>query len=219
MLGALGKKVLARDQHEQSQSGLLREGRRNFLAVVAGGIAAVVARRLFGKSTPIRPPGAVDEGKFPALCARCGNCVRVCPQKVIHPDLGRTGLAGCLTPVVVIEPGYCSEICNACNEVCPSGAIKRIPLSEKQRVAIGTAEVRRSRCLAWAAGQYCMVCGQYCPYRAVESIDRDGVPCPEVDAGICRGCGLCQTECPASPKAIIVRGREQKRLVQVDVGC
>jgi len=63
-----------------------------------------------------------------------------------------------------------------------------------------------------------MVCDEYCPYHAVKIIEHNGVNCPEVDPDICRGCGLCQTVCPAVPeKAIIVQAKPQRKLAAVEM--
>lgn len=126
-------------------------------------------------------------------------------------------MAGFLTPVIRIRPGYCSEWCNECNKVCPTNAIAHMTLEGKRTFSIGIARVTRSRCLAWDQGQYCLVCDEYCPYHAVNVIEHNGVNCPEVDPDICRGCGLCQTVCPAENKAIIVQGQIQKKLKPVEI--
>jgi len=114
------------------------------------------------------------------------------------------GLDGLLTPVIHMQPGYCSEFCNRCTTVCPSGAIKMLTLDQKREVAIGTAVVTRQKCLAWAEGQYCMVCDEFCPFNAIHTEVHNGVNCPVVNTEACRGCGLCQKECPALQTAIIV---------------
>jgi len=195
--------------------------RRMFLAGLLGGITAFAARRVFGKRNHLRPPGSVEEDKFTALCARCGNCVGACPSGVLQHDLGETGVTGFMTPVVRIgqagEESYCRENCNNCSEVCPTGAISLMTLAEKQTVSIGTAVVTKSKCLAWGEGTYCMVCDEYCPYGAIRAVEHDGVNCPEVDPDICRGCGLCQTQCPAEQTAIVVEPRPQRKLKPVSI--
>ncbi|MFC1498763.1 4Fe-4S binding protein [Verrucomicrobiota bacterium] len=192
-------------------------GRRLFFAALGGGIVGVAARKVLGREVFIRPPGSVEEGKFTSVCARCGNCVRVCPENIIHHDLGRTGLSGFWTPIIGIGAGYCNEWCNECNKVCPTNAIAHLSMKNKQSVSIGAAKVEKSLCLAWKENQHCMVCHEYCPYHAIKDIKEDNVPCPEVDPDICRGCGLCQTVCPAKETAIIVRGKPQKRLKPVEL--
>jgi len=196
----------------KSEPGL---GRRLFLAICAGGIAGFCARMFSGKSYPIRPPGIVPEEKFTALCMRCGNCMRACPKKIIFPDVGQSGVAGLLTPVLKINPDYCAEWCNECTKVCPTGAIKRHSLEEKNCIAIGVARIEKENCLSWSKSQMCMVCDEFCPFHAIKTIKGGLVPCPEVLPDICRGCGVCQVNCPAEKRAIIVHGEQQRKLAPV----
>lgn len=187
--------------------------RRTFLFALAGGVGGYAARRALGRSPalPVRPPGAVPEAELTALCARCGNCIRACPSQIIQPDLGRSGIVGLMTPVVVYEGQYCDEWCNECDKVCPTGALAHLTLDEKRATAIGNARIDRTRCIAWAEGKYCMVCQEFCPYLAIELVDHNGVNCPVVDSELCRGCGACQSNCPAiTQKAIVVSGIPQR---------
>ncbi len=194
--------------------------RFQFLSLALGGgigyLMIMVNRK---KRKHIRPPGAIEESSFTALCVRCGNCVNNCPARVLHPDwTGESGLEGVLTPVLKVEPDYCYEWCNDCAKVCPTGAIKRISLEEKKNIAFGTAEVLRDKCVAWGSQQYCKVCQENCPYRAIDLIRNRGVPCPVVREDRCRGCGICQKLCPAPVKSIIVRGCEHRVLADVKTG-
>ncbi len=186
-------------------------GRRSILALLGGAGLAWLARVWKGNDVlAIRPPGAVAETRFSGLCLRCGNCMTVCPQRIIMPDLGRSGIAGVLTPVVDFERDYCDEWCNRCTQVCPSGAIQRLTLDRKRMIVMGHARIEKDRCLAWSYLQHCMVCGEFCPYLAIQTRANKGVPCPEVNQDVCRGCGACQKNCPALPlKAIIVHGVAQ----------
>lgn len=192
--------------------------RRSFLAIGGGAAAGAAMRWLTPPGVRpaqefIRPPGAAPEDSFKALCARCGNCLRTCPQRIIHAAGGETGWDGWLTPVVRFEPGYCDEHCRVCSQVCPTAALRPLSLEEKQRTAIGVARVNRKTCIAWEYGAYCMVCDEHCPYNAIQSRRHRGVACPVVDENLCRGCGMCQTVCPGEGPAIRIYGyRLQKRL-------
>jgi Pyruvate/2-oxoacid:ferredoxin oxidoreductase delta subunit len=193
-------------------------GRRMFLtlALSAGlgcGLGWVVKRMGFprlGPDGPVRPPGAVAEPMLFGLCSRCGSCMRACPEGIIVPDLGTGGSGSWLTPRLDFSRRYCNERCRVCTGVCPTGAIRRLSLEAKRALSIGTARVDRTRCLAWNAAQYCMVCQEFCPYLAVQAVEHNGVNCPKVDETRCRGCGACQSQCPAEPiRAIIVHSHEQ----------
>ena len=160
----------------------------------------------------IRPPGAASEA-FNALCARCGNCMAACPYGLLLPDLGSSGIDGLFTPVMLFrsrnsgQEGFCFQECTACTDVCPTGALRPLTREDKQQTAIGLAHISRRKCLAWEEGEYCMVCQEFCPYHAIEEVESEGVMCPVVDAAKCRGCGACESQCPALPIAITVGGR------------
>lgn len=192
-------------------------GRRAFIGIAAGGVIGGSIRTVGGKSDVIRPPGAVDEGRFTGLCSRCGTCSAVCPSGIITPDIGESGIAGFMTPSVSFGKTYCTESCNRCGEVCPTNAIRHISLQEKQNISIGVAKVRKGRCLSWRKREKCMVCADYCPYGAVKYVKQGGVACPEIDDEKCRGCGACELVCPAAKLAIIVKGGRQRVLKPVKV--
>jgi ferredoxin len=197
--------------------------RRSILAGVIIGLplAGLARRFLFTPSAasamPVLPPGAKDVETFAAVCTRCYACLNVCPTRIIQVSApaGRA-LGQWYEPEVKYFDGpswpghgYCPESCTKCSQVCPTGALTPLMLKQKRQRRIGTARVIRDACLAWADGQYCMVCQEHCPYRAIES-DEDAnlVPRPVVKAETCRGCGFCHSVCPAvrAGKAIVIDG-------------
>jgi len=152
----------------------------------------------------------VAEPVFWGLCSRCGSCMRACPESIIVPDWGIGGPGSMLTPRLDFSRRYCNEWCRVCTGVCPTGAIRRLSLEDKRALSIGMAQVDRTHCLAWKDSQYCMVCYEFCSYQAVRIVEHNGVNCPEVNEAQCRGCGACQSHCPAElPRAIVVRARGQ----------
>ena len=200
----------------------VRVGRRVFLGFAVGGAAGLAYGKLrtaaAKAATFIRPPGAADTN-FNALCSRCGNCMKACPYALIVPDLGVTGLDGLFTPVLKFrsqnsaQEQFCFQNCTACTQVCPSGAIRFMKTEEKQQTAIGLARIDKKACIAWEKGEYCVVCQEFCPYQAIIEEDHKNVKCPTVDEEKCRGCGACESQCPAQPIAIVVEGRNpQPRL-------
>lgn len=186
--------------------------RRTLLASVPAAVAGITARRVFGPNgaNALRPPGA-DVAKINALCARCGNCMKACPEGLLHPDFGETGIDGLFTPVMRLrsrdanQEQFCFQDCNACTQVCPTGALRPLSLEAKHKWRVGIAVIDRTKCLAWAKNEYCVVCDEYCPYKAVICEKKGDVSYPRIDPDKCRGCGACESACAAEPLAIVVK--------------
>jgi ferredoxin len=200
-------------------------GRRGFVSLVAGSAAAIVgavgmtaATKAFGARIgaddsllPVRPPGSVPEREFLEMCIRCGECFKACPNNVLQPLAFQQGLEGLWTPAVHADWAGCESSCNACGQVCPTGAIRALPLEEKKVARMGLALVNQSTCLPYAGREACQLCVDECnaaSYRAIEFIrvgtetDELGLPvegsgflAPLVRDDLCVGCGLCQTRC------------------------
>jgi len=189
-------------------------GRRNVMAAFFSGAFAVPLLRISPLARPrmsdarlIRPPGALEEGQFLQSCVRCGECMKVCITGGLQPTLLEAGLEGLWTPVLVPRIGYCEFNCTLCGQVCPTGAIRRLPLEQKQRVRLGHAAIDRGRCLPFAHATPCIVCEETCPtpkkaiwLEEVTVRDREGNPVrlqqPRVDLTACIGCGACEKHCP-----------------------
>jgi ferredoxin-type protein NapF len=191
-----------------------RVARRVFFAGGAAALLAVWARRAgaarYRKSdTLLRPPGAVPEDRFTGLCIRCNNCVHACPTKVIHPDTGHeAGLAGFAAPIIRFDRDYkyCLETCNACTQVCPTGALTPLVLQQKNKYIIGEALVDNDVCLTALGKKECDACELACPYDAVKiTWDEEQYNAYPVVNDKCIGCGACEVACPTTPvKAIRV---------------
>ena len=187
-----------------------------------------------GKTSIIRPPGAVDEEDFVALCIRCGECMKVCKTNGLHPVLLEAGIEGAWTPKLIPRIGYCDYGCVLCTRVCPSGAIRRLPLDEKRDVAIGKARIDHNRCIPWAGyarlpeleKQWqdfnCGVCEEVCPVptKAIHFntyVDAQGreIRRPFVREDVCVGCGFCEKVCPVlGTSAIVVEGIQPQTRVK-----
>jgi len=179
--------------------------RRSVLAMGLGAAwaMATLRRPRAAGARPVRPPGALDEARFPGACVRCGNCMRACPTRILRPDTA--SVAGFLAPVAEFSGGYCREDCAACGEVCPSGAIARLPIGRKRATPMGIAKVDMGLC-ALTHGRECSACILRCPYEAITTAfnEEDYTTTLRVDAGRCPGCGACELACPMPIKAIVV---------------
>ena len=108
---------------------------------------------------------------------------------------------------------YCLSECNACTLVCPTGAPEPVTLDDKKLTQLGEVQLIKENCLAWMDHEYCTVCEEYCPTKAVYAIKHPDVnlpghTVPAIDAKRCIGCGACEFMCPAQPaKAIYVEGK------------
>jgi formate hydrogenlyase subunit 6/NADH:ubiquinone oxidoreductase subunit I len=99
----------------------------------------------------------------------------------------------------------CEQHCNACGRVCPTQAIRSLPLPEKTHAKVGTAIIRRESCLVWAQDKLCLICDEICPYNAIVFRTIEGYRRPVVIAPRCNGCGFCEQRCPVlGDSAIIV---------------
>jgi NAD-dependent dihydropyrimidine dehydrogenase PreA subunit len=200
-------------------------GRRGFLASsvgtmagTVGGVCGAAAASVWGANLddpnawrPVRPPGSVPEQEFLQMCIRCGECFKACPSDVLQPMRFQQGLEGLWTPHVIADWAGCASSCNACGQVCPTGAIRALPLEEKRVARMGLAIVNEQTCLPFAGREACQLCVDECHnagYHAIEftrvgtELDDQGQPvegsgylAPLVLAEKCVGCGLCQTRC------------------------
>jgi ferredoxin len=142
--------------------------RRLFIASMATGVVLPVAARSAGiehrcPDDLIRPPGARSEREFLDLCVRCGECMKVCTTNALQPTLFESGIAGTFSPRLTARMGYCEYNCTLCSQVCPTGAIKLLPLKEKQKFVMGLAVFNKDVCLPFAKGESCITCEEHCP--------------------------------------------------------
>ncbi|WP_022663833.1 4Fe-4S binding protein [Desulfospira joergensenii] len=189
--------------------------RRNFLAVtaVAGGtvLSAALPVRLFSLEsmtpgqTPVMPPGAKNLSNFVQRCTACHLCVSVCPTNVMIPAYFEYGSCGIMQPKLDYRQGHCDFDCNACGQVCPTGAIAPLLLKEKKLTRIGTVSLNKTRCIVHVKKKHCGACGEVCPTHAIFPVEKGLVLFPEINIDFCIGCGACERACPTQPKAITIR--------------
>jgi ferredoxin-type protein NapG len=169
----------------------------------------------------LRPPGALPEKDFAALCIKCGKCANACPYDTLK-------MAKAESPVPIGTPYFeprqvpcymCPDI--PCVPPCPTGALTHT-LKDITRARMGLAVIDEENCLSWL-GLRCEVCYRVCPVKGkaitVENhprqISKHAMFVPLVHAEDCTGCGLCEQACPTQEAAIRV---VNPKLVQGQIG-
>ena len=199
--------------------------RRSFITAGVLGVALPVISRGTGAATPppselpkrlIRPPGVADtrtDEEFLNLCIRCGECLKVCTTNGLQPAALESGWSGLFSPVLTPRTGYCEVSCTLCAQVCPTGAIPRVPAAQKAKFVLGKAAFDRTRCLPWAKNEECLCCEEHCPvgekaiqFETVKVIvngKETDLQRPYVLHERCIGCGICENKCPVDGEAAI----------------
>ena len=175
-----------------------QESRRQFFKVAfAVAVASVLWKKTVGAAEKVlRPPGALPEPDFTAVCNRCGRCVQVCPANALRPMSITEGLGNFETPYIIPRKNRC-DLCLACQKVCPTGAIAQVPLG---KIRMGKAVLDQHRCIAWNDGKMCYICGEQCPVLAISADEHHR---PAVLSDKCVGCGSCENACPVAGEAAI----------------
>jgi ferredoxin-type protein NapG len=162
------------------------------------------------KENLLRPPGAVPEKLFMALCIRCSRCVEVCPYGSIKREGFGTAIG---TPYVHPEQKAC-YLCMACCRLCPTGALDS-KLHDPEKTAMGKARIDPSMCyshlfLAYdklprnagsKIGALCNTCYNVCPMPDKAIGLKDNL-FPVILDG-CVGCGICVERCPTRPQRAV----------------
>ena len=178
---------------------------------VDGGLAKIEDKVAPTRNTHITPPGSRSAKNMASKCTGCQLCVSQCPNEVLRPS---TDLLHLMQPEMSYERGYCRIECNRCSEVCPTGAIRLLPLEEKSSTQVGHAVWIKKNCIPVTDGVECGNCERHCPVGAIMMVpldedDEESVMIPTVNEARCIGCGACENLCPARPfSAIYVEGHE-----------
>ena len=132
-------KVDRRDFIKYSSIGIL---------ALAGGASIAIAPKGAIAENRLRPPGAIAEKDFLALCIKCGQCLQVCPYHSIElADLSKGYGEG--TPFIDANIRGCYA-CEAvpCVLACPSGALDH-KTEKATDIKMGIAVLEHPRsCLA-----------------------------------------------------------------------
>lgn len=198
------------------------QSRRTFLlvsgAVVAGAAFAGPKKMLRSRDSildrkPVMPPGAMNQQHFHRHCTGCQLCVSKCPMGVLKPAVMQYGLTGITQPHMTFSTHvFCTYECTICSDVCPTGALRKMPLEEKKLTQVGIAKLRLNMCEVIVKGTDCGACSEHCPTQAVHMVPyKNGLTRPEVNDALCIGCGGCESICPVKPyQAIYVEGVDEQ---------
>ena len=175
-----------------------------------GRVATTALVTLNGKARAwASPPGSLSVERFSRLCLSCGLCARACPSGVLRQGLAWWKSPAILEPYMDFARGFCQFECVACGEVCPSGAIKLLPIDAKTTAAVARSSLDLPKCIVTEKGTPCGACAEHCPTGALDMarVPAHRHPIPVLDETLCIGCGACETVCPSEPvKALIVSG-------------
>lgn len=183
--------------------------RRGFIGGAAVGVAAAIGLPRMGGADEhvIRPPGSLPEERFLGACVRCGECVKACPTGILQPAGASVGLPSLWTPHADPLRASCDPDCTNCGSVCPTGAIRHLPLEEKREARMGLAVVDET-CIQ------CFRCISACPYNAIVEMGPD-LPV-WVRADRCVGCGACENTCHM--EVVLGTGELDRAAIRVHAG-
>jgi len=201
------------------EEGRIDLSRRAFLWSAGAGLLTIPLLRISPSLTKphprlIRPPGALSEKEFLKRCVKCSECMKVCLTNGLQPTFLEAGVEGVWSPMLVPRVGYCEYSCTLCGQICPTGAIKSLPVEEKRNTVIGLAFIDKNRCLPHAFNVNCIVCEEHCPtprkaiiFEEARKAGSDGkeftLKLPRVIPELCIGCGICEYKCPVSDEPAI----------------
>lgn len=130
----------------------------------------------------ILPPGSKNPNRMFHKCLNCNLCIQNCPNKILTRANNKFG-------AIHIDyskgEGFCKYDCNECAQICPSGAIQKITLEEKQKTRIAMAMIQDTKCTQ------CGVCIYDCPTGAILKANEKVF----VNGMKCIGCGKCKKSC------------------------
>ncbi|MGL4859898.1 MAG: 4Fe-4S binding protein [Enterobacteriaceae bacterium] len=127
--------------------------------------------------SPIRPPGAIEETLFNALCTGCGECATACPEQAITLYEQR--------PEMDFPHHYCNR-CHNCAAACPKGLLQATGTIQAHPQLQGECQNRYL---------YCDSCAEFC---ARQAIRWQAGQAPVIENALCDGCGECAFRCPVN---------------------
>lgn len=152
-------------------------------------------RRLFGNRNVNFAsdllPWVVSSTQFIDSCTQCGDCISVCPEKIIVKGDGGF-------PMIDFDLGEC-DFCGKCADICNEPIFTNTAESPWHKKA-----VIHDTCLA-NQKIVCRSCAESCEAQALTF--QIGISAlPKIDIDLCTGCGACVAPCPT--KSIVVKELE-----------
>ncbi|WP_263078196.1 4Fe-4S binding protein [Endozoicomonas sp. Mp262] len=164
---------------ETTEEPLVSPDRRAFFQRLTGGRESVIP-----VSQHPRPPWALENKQFLALCNNCDACVDQCPRRVLRKSEEQDEVLNG-RPVLDLSYGSC-DFCGQCVNACETGALNIEAGYRKQVIPklAGTCQVEM--------GMYCDLCEDACPASAIKVT---GNKWPVLKEDQCTGCGECALSC------------------------
>lgn len=105
-------------------------------------------------------------------------CIASCPTHVLQPAYFQMGIKGFMKPRMDFSTKYCLYDCHRCAEVCPTGAIRKLPITAekdtteitKDTTRIAVAQFYVCRCLVRREDMDCGACTEHCPTKALYTV-------------------------------------------------
>lgn len=202
----------------QTPSFLAGSSRRDFLGATVVGLAGAALSGCRGEAAQkldptqcILPPGAGSPERFLDACTGCQMCIANCPTHVLQPAYFELGVKGFMKPRMDFSTKYCLYDCHRCADVCPAGAIRKLPVTAtretteltKDTTRIAVAQFYVCRCLVRRKDMDCGACTEHCPTKALYTVPYIGADgqehrLPRLDPTLCIGCGACEHACPVT---------------------
>lgn len=154
---------------------------------------------LFGNRVSVRPPWSQPEAIFIETCVRCDECILNCSAGII-----RFGVGG--FPKVDFSSRGCT-FCGDCVRACQTNALSFCsdPTHPPWFLSVEVGD----NCLAMR-GVVCRSCSERCEESAIRfRLQTGGRATPELDAGLCSGCGECISVCPTQSIKIRPAGSDR----------
>jgi ferredoxin len=136
----------------------------------------------------ILPAGAKSANRMLNKCLNCNLCIKNCPNEILSKADDKFNAVH-----IDYSKGkkYCKFDCNTCSSVCPSGAIRKISIEEKQKTRIAMAYINTDKCSQNYDNCH-FICINQCPLGAIFKDSDNKIV---VDSSKCIGCGKCKAMC------------------------